>query len=142
MGLQSVRQNRQSQYCSFHWLTVSHHHRHLTLSSYTLDRNGFEYARHASALSSPPHRVASWKDPAIRQQINDSEIAELGKSLTGAKNIMVVLATGRNAAFMGPEDEPPRTDMYANHQGPLPATRGKGLYDGKDMGPVRKPHID
>lgn len=55
---------------------------------------------------------------------------------------MVVLATGRNAAFMEPEDEPPRTDMYANHQGPLHATRAKGFYDGKNMGPVRKPHID
>ncbi|KAK7417307.1 hypothetical protein QQZ08_011687 [Neonectria magnoliae] len=113
-----------------------------SMSSYSLDTHGFQYVQHASALSSSPYTTASWKDHAIRERINDVEIAELAKSVLGAKKTMVVLATGRNAAYTEPEDAPSRQDIYANHAGPLPSTRAKGFYDGVEMGPVRKPHVD
>ncbi|KPM36218.1 hypothetical protein AK830_g10360 [Neonectria ditissima] len=124
------------------WQSVNVTDARPSMSSITLDKNGFQYVKHASALSSPPYTVASWKDHAIRERINDAEITELAKSVTGAKKVMILLATGRNAQYVEPENAPARPDIYANHDGPLPSTRAKGFYDGMDMGPVRKPHID
>ncbi|KAF5024594.1 hypothetical protein F66182_3357 [Fusarium sp. NRRL 66182] len=112
------------------------------VSDITLNKHGFQYVKHASALSSPPHTTASWRDHKIREQVNDAEIAELAKTVTGAKKVMILMATGRNAQFTQPEDEGPRPDIYSKQTDTLPATREKGFYDGKDMGPVRKPHVD
>ncbi|KAF5658208.1 gibberellin cluster-GA4-Desaturase [Fusarium denticulatum] len=113
-----------------------------SVSNFTLDKNGFQYVKHASALSSPPHTLASWKDPKIREKIYDAEIIELAKSVTGARKVMILLATGRNAGFVQPENETARPDIYVNHTGSLPATRMKGFYDGRDKGTVRRPHVD
>ncbi|KAF4950623.1 hypothetical protein FSARC_13128 [Fusarium sarcochroum] len=124
------------------WQSVVIHDVRPFVSDFTLDKHGFQYVKHASSLSSPPHTLASWKDPKIRGEVNDAEILELAKSLTGAKKAIIMLATGRNAKFVEPQDEPPRPDIYANQTDTLPATRAKGFYDGMDMGPVRKPHVD
>ncbi|KIL86304.1 ga4 desaturase [Fusarium avenaceum] len=127
-------------YCD--WRSVNINDVRSSTKDFTLDKNGFQYMKHSSALSSPPHTLASWKDNETRKRVNDAEILELGKAVTGAKKVLVVLAIGRDAAFTDPLDQTSRPDVYGNQTDTLPATRQLGFYGGANIGPARKPHVD
>ncbi|KAF4500402.1 GA4 desaturase [Fusarium agapanthi] len=103
-----------------------------SVSSFTLDGNGFQVVKHVSAVSSLPYDHSSWTDPVVRSEVYDPEIIELAKSITGAKNVMILLASSRNVPFKEPELAPPY---------PMPS-KAKGFQKGEEEGPMRKPHKD
>ncbi|KAG7414295.1 hypothetical protein LZL87_011883 [Fusarium oxysporum] len=127
-----------------------------SISSFTLDGNGFQVVKHVSAVSSPPYDHSSWTDPVVRKEVYDPEIIELAKSVTGAKKVMILLASSRNVPFKEPELAPPypmpsksnsgcnegETGPAVQAQHELPTTRAKGFQKGEEEGPVRKPHKD
>ncbi|KAI1033024.1 hypothetical protein LB504_006223 [Fusarium proliferatum] len=123
-----------------------------SVSSFTLDGNGFQVVKHTSAVGSPPYDHSSWTDPVVRKEVYDPEIIELAKSLTGAKKVMILLASSRNVPFKEPELAPPYPMPSKSNSGSkeevakptdeLPTTRAKGFQKGEEEGPVRKPHKD
>ncbi|KAI1877564.1 hypothetical protein JX265_003572 [Neoarthrinium moseri] len=128
-------------------------------ASFTLDNNGFQIARHDSILSRSPYTASSWTNQKIREEVYDPEIAELAKAVTGAKKVIILLASARNAPFKEAESAPPYPQPSSSEEDtsrsnpssqvkakvlpeqPL-TTRGKGFADGIREGPVRKPHKD
>ncbi|EWG50067.1 hypothetical protein FVEG_09398 [Fusarium verticillioides 7600] len=124
-----------------------------SVSSFTLDGNGFQVVKHVSEVSSPPYNHSSWTDPVVRKEVYDPEIIELAKSVTGAKKVMILLASARNVPFKEPELAPPYpmpskggkeggAGQTVQGQHELPTTRAKGFQKGEEEGPVRKPHKD
>ncbi|KAM0197924.1 hypothetical protein ACHAPI_004656 [Fusarium lateritium] len=129
-----------------------------SLSSFTLDNNGFQVVKHASVLSSLPYSHSSWTDPIVRKEVYDPEIVELAKSVTGANKVMILLASARSVPFKESEIAPPyplpskplnednireeQANSSPQRQSVLPTTRAKGFQKGEEEGPVRKPHKD
>ncbi|CAG1989500.1 unnamed protein product [Fusarium graminearum] len=123
-----------------------------SVSYFTLDGNGFQVVKHTSAVSSPSYGHSSWTDPVVRKEVYDPEIIKLAKSLTGAKKVMILLASSRNVPFKEPELAPPcpmpaKSNSSCKEEGfnpahKLPTTRAKGFHKGEEEGPVRKPHKD
>ncbi|KAI8648837.1 hypothetical protein LRP88_15040 [Fusarium phalaenopsidis] len=132
-----------------------------SLSTFTLDINGFQIAKHTSSISSPPYNHSSWTDPVVRKQVYDPEIMELAKAVTGARKVMILLASARSQPFKEPELAPPYPtpsnsqsyDTGENGVGfpshnasktavQIPTLRAKGFQKGEEEGPVRRPHKD
>ncbi|KAF5618366.1 GA4 desaturase [Fusarium sp. NRRL 52700] len=103
-----------------------------SVSSFTVDGNGFPLAK-----------------PSRSRKVYDPEIIELPKSITGAKKVMILLASSRNVPYEGPEFAPPYPMPLQSSSGPDVEMTSSALYHKSQRLPkceeessVRKPHKD